>query len=243
MPRSLHRRLVEQLDRTFIPFILEDSLNHQALVRLCNACSLTYDGTRTQSMSTRKLTADLSEEFYKNDEHARTITKALVKANEKIIKKFQRMSPDRLEALHDDDLTLLVSEGKFGSLLFAIAADERTEVSTLFDRLTHHIATLNQGLANLDTSDPPSSPAEETLLPPTPSLDKVGKLLKEITRLSTHLQEVETRKEELERKLTQFITERKALKDRIAELQREVGSLQRVNVAIEEENSRLKKAA
>jgi len=226
---SPYERIAEQIDPVTMAWVLEDSLNHGAIVKLCNACDLSYEGTRTKSIATKRLILDLVEEFYKDAGNARTIAKALRRTNADLVKQVGRLSVEEIQALLEESEE--GSNGKIGRLLFVLAADERPQVNDLVDEALEYLYEREENRAY-----------EEFEYDEEEEDDRVlnEQLTRETERLRSKLEDLEEEKAEGERKIHQFAEERRSLQTKIVEIQRELGAAQRTVRRLDEENVRLK---
>jgi len=217
---SLHKKLVDKMDTETMSWIIGDSLDQKGIVTLCNACGLSYDGTRTKSVSINKLISDLVDEFYENEHNAKTIIRALMQANSSLIKTVRTLSPKEVEDMLRKE-SERPDEGHAGRLTFALACDARPEVRELMDR------------SDADSGMPES--ASEGYAPEAAPDQKVwnpdGLELNKLKEEFAHLQ----------KRLDELMHERKIFQTRINELQHELSVSQKANKALKEKNVSLKR--
>lgn len=238
---SLHKQIARLLDSDMMVWVLDDSLDQKGAVRLCNTCSLSYDGTRTKSLPKRKLVMDLVDEFYENDESAKLIVKYLYRANSDLLRHMQELSVEEIRKLTEDQHRLF-AEDRIGNMIFALASDSRLEVQQLVSRLGERLLSMEDDLGKVAeslfwTEEEEEEGWEEGRIedvPPTP-------LYKEIRELKATLEHVEKERDERQTQLDDLINERKSLKSQISQLTREVSTLQKAHRAFEEEKASLEK--
>jgi len=222
---SLQKQVADRIDPAMMIWVIDDSLDHKGIVKLCNACALSYDGTRTKSVPTPKLVMDLADEFYENEHNAKTIVKALARANSSLIKRVSRLSPKEAEDLLQNEAGR-VDEGRIGRMLFALACDARPEVHGLIDRLNEDLLTMEGREEALE---------EDELEERQPGKREVG---------DPRLSELDKEKEELahtRKRLDELMYERKVLQERIKEAQHKLSASQKVNKTLEEEKAGLQR--
>ena len=227
-----YESIAELIDPVTMAWVLDDSLNHGAIVKLCNACALSYDGTRTKSIPTKRLILDLVEEFYKDEGNAKIITKALRRTNADLMRRIGKLSVEEIQALLEDG----PRDGKVGSFLFALAADARAQVNDLVEEaaesLYEHEEDRMYEEFEYDEEEEDDSLLHEIL-------DKNEQLTHEVERLRSEHKKLEKERAEQEKRTRQFIEERRSLQTKIADMQRELTTAQRTARGLEEENTRL----
>jgi uncharacterized LabA/DUF88 family protein len=211
MMASLHKQLADKMDPETMSWIIDDSLDQKEIVNLCNACELSYDGTRTKSVPINKLISDLVDEFYENEHNAKAIVKALMRANNSLIKTVRRFSPKEVEDMLRKE-SERPDEGHTGRLTFALACDARPEVRELMVR--------SDAASGMTEAAP-----DQKLWHPDES--KFSKAKEEFA----HLQ----------KRLDELMHERKVFQTRINELQHELSITQKANRALEEKDASLKR--
>jgi uncharacterized LabA/DUF88 family protein len=211
MMASLHKQLADKMDPETMSWIIDDSLDQKEIVNLCNACELSYDGTRTKSVPINKLISDLVDEFYENEHNAKAIVKALMRANNSLIKTVRRFSPKEVEDMLRKE-SERPDEGHTGRLTFALACDARPEVRELMVR--------SDAASGMTEAAP-----DQKLWHPDES--KFNKTKEEFA----HLQ----------KRLDELMHERKVFQTRINELQHELSITQKANRALEEKDASLKR--
>jgi uncharacterized LabA/DUF88 family protein len=217
---SLHKQLADKVEPETLSWILDDSLDQKGIVKLCNVCGLSYDGTRTKSVPTNKLILDLVDEFYENEQNARAILKALTRANNSLIKTVRKLSADAVEDMLRKE-SERPDEGHMGRLTFALACDARPEIRELMDRSDEDFwmpETAPEG------DDPEAVPNQKLWNPDGSELDKAKEKF-------AHLQ----------KRLDELMHERKVFQTRISELQHELTASHKVNETLEEKDASLKR--
>ena len=217
---SFHKQLADKMDTETMSWIIDDSLDQKGIVNLCNVCGLNYDGTRTKSVPIQKLISDLVDEFYKNEHNAKAIVKALMRANNSLIKTVRRFSPKEVEDMLRKE-SERPDEGHMGRLTFALAFDARPEVRELMDR-SDEDSRIPEAAPGGD--DQAAAPDQELWNPDESGLNKVKEEF-------AHLQ----------KRLDELMHERKVFQTRINELQHELSISQKANRALEEKDASLKR--
>ena len=225
--------IAERVDPTAMIWVIEDSLTHAAIAKLCNACALSYDGTRTRSVSTRRLTQDLVEAVYKDGTNAKTVIKALRRANTALMRQIGRLSAEEIQALLEKE-SGETRNGKMGRLLFALAADERPEINDLAEDAIEFLYEREEDRAYEVLE---SEEEDDPLL--AEMLDKNERLTREAEHLRATIGDLERERAEDEQKIRRFVDERRSLQTKIAEIQRELGAAQRTIKELKEKNVRL----
>ena len=217
---SLHKQLADKIEPETLGWILDHSLDQKGIVKLCNVCGLSYEGTRTKSVPTNKLILDLVDEFYENEHNARAILKALTRANNSLIKTVRKLSPDAVEDLLRKE-SERSDDAHMARLIFALSCDARSEIWELMDRLDE------------DFRMPESAP--EGNEPETASRPKLwnpdGSELDKVKEQFRHVQ----------KRLDELMHERKIFQTRINDLQRELAVSQKTNKTLSEKNTSLKR--
>ena len=244
MSSSLYRRMAAILNPEMMMWVLSDSFDHKAVVRLCNSCSLSYEGTRTKSIPTSQLIFDLVEEFYEDDECARVITRSLQRANADLIKTFKTLSPKSIETFIGDD-TKLVAENNLGRVLFALASDERNSVNTLIREVERLASATGPPRGPFDPfleEDESDFDEEEDLgdnRVPTDLTEETRRFAREASNLRDQLDKLVQQNAELEKRVGQLSEERQTLKTQIIQLQKELSASEKRRGTLEEEHTKL----
>ena len=222
---SLQKQVADRIDPAMMIWVIDDSLDHKGIIKLCNACALSYDGTRTKSLPTPKLVMDLSNEFYENETNARTIVRALTRANSSLIKTVSKLSPEEVENFLQDEAGQ-VDEGRIGRLLFALACDARPDVYGLIDRLSEDLLMMEGKEEALEEDESGDRRSRD---------GGVG---------DPRLSELDKEKEELahaQKRLDELMYERKVLQGRIKEMQHDMNASHKANKTLAEEKEALQR--
>ena len=222
---SLQKQVADRIDPAMMIWVIDDSLDHKGIVKLCNACALSYDGTRTKSVPTPKLVMDLADEFYESENNARTILKALTRANSSLIKTVGKLPPEEVEDFLRDE-TGRVDEGHIGRLLFALACDARPDVYGLIDRLNEDLLTMEGREEALEEDESGDRRSRDR---------KIG---------DPRLSELDKEQEGLahaQKRLNELMHERKVLQARIKEMQHDLSASHKANKTSEEEKAALQR--
>jgi len=210
----LARRMAELVPPNVMLRILGDSLSKREIVKLCNACGITYKGVRTKSVPTDELIDDLTDAFYEEEDIAQRIVETLNKANRAWIRKVQDSSPDQVE-----EILSKAPEGEVGRVLFALAVDGRPEVTDL--------------LLDWEEGWEDSSVVAEVL-------ERMAAFTGEREELERRVESLRRERDELKGQLEVLQRERNALKELLARREREISSLRRANRELEAERDQLK---
>ena len=233
MTRANHKKIAEFIKPPLMMLIMQDSLSHKAIVKLCNLCSLSYDGTRTQSISTENLIIDLVDEFYEDEENAKTITKVLEKANSNTVRQVNRTPIDKLA-----DRMMESPNHNIGRDLFALAVDDRPEANELIDNLAEALLK-DELFKEIDESIEDNDLEGEDVLLDRREREK--NFSKEIDKLRSQLGDLGRKNSDLEKMTAQFSQERRALKGKITDVQRELSACLKREAALKSEHANLKK--
>ena len=114
--------IVERLGPQGLTRALDDLLDQAKLVRLANACGLTYPGMRTRTQKRGKLVADLSKRAAKETATRRAVVRALRKEAAQSAREWAGLEPGA-RANRVADAELLSKPGMLGRLLFVVADD------------------------------------------------------------------------------------------------------------------------
>jgi len=222
---SLHKQVADRIDPDTMIWVIDDSLDHKGIVKLCNACALSYDGTRTKSVPTPKLVMDLSDEFYENETNARTIVKALARANSSLVKRVSKLSPKEVEDFLQNESRQL-DGGRIGRVLFALACDARPEVYGLIDRLSEDLLMMEEKEGVLE---------EDEFIEQRSGDRKVG------GPRPSGSDNLEEEFAHTQKRLDELMHERKVLQARINELQHNLSTSHKANKTLEEEKGALQR--
>jgi uncharacterized LabA/DUF88 family protein len=114
--------IVDRLGPRGLTRALDDLLDQAKLVRLANACGLTYPGMRTRTQKRGKLVDDLSKRAAKEAATRRAVVRALRKEAAPSAKEWAGLEPGA-RASRVADAEYLSKPGILGRLLFVVADD------------------------------------------------------------------------------------------------------------------------
>ena len=199
-------------------------MSDNKLAKLASSCGLIYPGTRIKSVPPPQLAEDLAEEFLTDRDAQKKILKELRKANEKIISRIHNSTVKEIENIISDPKKW-VADGRFGTLIFAMAMDERPEVQNRANELIEMIEDVITDVAE-------TGEEEEDWLEENEVEDGYLDYLQE------HTTQLKKEKEQLVRKNTQNKKEIDSLKERLKGRENQLAALRR---ELTEKNSLLTK--
>ncbi len=134
-PTRSDREILKRLGTMGLARILDDLLDQGRLVRLANACGLTYPGMRTLSQKRERILGDLVEKAIKEEPAWKVIHKALTKQTALAGRHWASLDPaEKVKRLRD--AAFLARNGNLGLHLFLTAsAAPAEEVEAELSRL------------------------------------------------------------------------------------------------------------
>lgn len=199
LPTRPEREVLEVLGTEGVVRVLDDMLDQGKLVRLANACGISYPGMRTQSQSRDRLLADLAERATREEPAWRAIHKVLLKQTAAAAREWAALAPaERLERLRR--VAGAGGDGSFGLGLFlaASAAPASPDVDSEIGRM------LVEARRQADKHHPGSP--EET---PSREAARLAKKVTELKKKAQHLEGQLQRARETEKQLKRDLLERK----------------------------------
>ncbi len=171
MDRS--RRILDALGAEGLERMLRGVLDRPTLVRVANACRVSYPGKRAQTVPAGTLMADIAKKAAENPESGAALVKALEKACAAEIRE--------TAALDEEDLLRLAAAPppaarRGGALLFALAADPREHAHTAVQRLLSHLKSVDGAPAGS------SAPAADGVL-----RDEIARMRERLARMEEDL--------------------------------------------------------
>jgi len=195
VPTRPEREVLEVLGPAGLGLVLSDLLDQAKLVRLANACGISYPGMRTQSQSRDRLLGDLVEKASKEEPAWRAIYKALLKQTGAALREWAALdAAQRARRLASEAAT--ARDGSLGLRLFlaATSSPPSPELDAEIGRL------LSEGHRKAAKGQPPdtaSGPAREAA-----RLEKkVAELRKKIQHLESQLERSREAEKQLKRDL------------------------------------------
>ncbi len=198
-PTRQEREVLEVLGPAGLVRVLDDVLDQGRLVRLANACGISYPGMRTQSQSRDRLLADLAAKASKDEPAWRTIHRILLKQTAAAAREWAALGPaERLDRVRRAAAT--GGDGSFGLRLFlaASAAPPSADVDSEIARLL------------VEAGRQPGKRAANGLQPA--SSREAARLAKKVTELKKKAQHLEgqlQRAREAEKQLKRDLLQRK----------------------------------
>lgn len=195
------REVLDKLGVAGLTRALHDLLDAARLVKIANACGVTYPGMRTQSQKKEKLVADVAARAVRDDSAGKAVVRALRKETTAAAREWGQL-PDEERARRLGDDTLLRVGGNLGLHLFLAASaapDEATEslIPPLVDRSREHDAS-------------PSAPAEASRAEdPAKEAARLRRKIEELKKKARHLEGQLVKSRETERGLKRDLMQRK----------------------------------